>query len=599
MDLNHPERTRPIDERALYSNSGSEVKEEESTRIPGSEVKKDETTKTPGSTRVTGPLPTFPPLEHLSTRGSPAHKKTAGPPLAQNSSRVRRPDILIHNNTEQPSARYSNQTPFPPEKITHQPSARYSSQARFPPARITQQPWSDSSSEYSSSEDEDPILYVSKYERFLKKSHRPSLRHATTTQVIDDPTLMPPKKPTSPKPHAVVQYPHRRGRDDKPGQAYHNSKALPRGREVRQDYERRPWLRRTTHYGSGSPATVIVDSPGETRAQKFYKDQIGFLSGREREIREKEGRERGSSTTQAVQTESEHSNGEIRLRVDASAPLSLSFNGDMEGRTLQINPAEDGLADIIISGPGVKDEKNARSESGFLQPIDDYSQGLSHSSEPIFSTPQSASTRPPIVYQNESRRRLNTLHRPMNFAHEAQDQPPPPAEQVKARKGSNKMQPVEVASQTGQTAFPSHENNFLDVSPAEPQTVFPDGPPPFPPETKPTQGQTELPRGHILEKQTEKSPGDPESIQDDLSSFESEPAKIVPPNARWTKIDRRLVNPQALEEAKERFEERLDCVIVLRVLTKVEIQTLANRTRDIREMREANGKSCSRSSTLR
>jgi hypothetical protein len=183
----------------------------------------------------------------------------------------------------------------------------------------------------------------------------------------------------------------------------------------------------------------------------------------------------------------------------------------------------------------------------------------------------------------------------MNFAHEAQDQPPPPAEQDKARKGSNKMQPVEVASQTGQTAFPSHENNFPDVSSAEPQTVSPDGPRPFPPETKPTEDQTELLRGHILEKQTEKSPGDSESIQDDLSSFESEPAKIVPPNARWTKIDRRLVNPQALEEAKERFEERLDCVIVLRVLTKVEIQSLANRTRDIREMREANGKLCSRS----
>lgn len=57
------------------------------------------------------------------------------------------------------------------------------------------------------------------------------------------------------------------------------------------------------------------------------------------------------------------SNGDIRLRVDASAPLSLSFNGDMEGRTLQINPAEDGLADIIISGN--RGEENVyRSEKG-------------------------------------------------------------------------------------------------------------------------------------------------------------------------------------------------------------------------------------------
>ncbi|KAI8931345.1 hypothetical protein NX059_011684 [Plenodomus lindquistii] len=46
------------------------------------------------------------------------------------------------------------------------------------------------------------------------------------------------------------------------------------------------------------------------------------------------------------------SNGsnEIRLRVDASAPLSLAFNGDMQGRNLQIVPTGDGMADIIIGG---------------------------------------------------------------------------------------------------------------------------------------------------------------------------------------------------------------------------------------------------------
>jgi len=45
------------------------------------------------------------------------------------------------------------------------------------------------------------------------------------------------------------------------------------------------------------------------------------------------------------------------------------------------------------------------------------------------------------------------------------------------------------------------------------------------------------------------------------------------------------VNPEALEEAKERFEERLDCVIVLRVLTKEEIQKLADRTSALRGRR--------------
>ena len=61
--------------------------------------------------------------------------------------------------------------------------------------------------------------------------------------------------------------------------------------------------------------------------------------------------------------------------------------------------------------------------------------------------------------------------------------------------------------------------------------------------------------------------------------------KGIPPGARWTKIDRRLVNPEALEEAKERFEERADCVIVLRVLTKEDIQKFADKTKIIRGMR--------------
>jgi zinc finger CCCH domain-containing protein 13 len=56
----------------------------------------------------------------------------------------------------------------------------------------------------------------------------------------------------------------------------------------------------------------------------------------------------------------------------------------------------------------------------------------------------------------------------------------------------------------------------------------------------------------------------------------------VPPEARWTKISRMLVNPEALEQARERFEEREDYVIVLRVISKDEIAKLAEKTREIR-----------------
>ncbi|KAK8176398.1 hypothetical protein BC567DRAFT_89299 [Phyllosticta citribraziliensis] len=96
---------------------------------------------------------------------------------------------------------------------------------------------------------------------------------------------------------------------------------------------------------------------------------------------------------------------------------------------------------------------------------------------------------------------------------------------------------------------------------------------------------SEKPKG-ILRKPTEKFPEDPNPIREGVAPMkDAKKGKDIPPDARWTKIDRRLVNPEALEEAKERFEERMDCVIVLRVLTKDEIQVLADRTREIREGR--------------
>ena len=63
---------------------------------------------------------------------------------------------------------------------------------------------------------------------------------------------------------------------------------------------------------------------------------------------------------------------------------------------------------------------------------------------------------------------------------------------------------------------------------------------------------------------------------------EDKKAKEVPPGARWTKISRKIVNPEALTVGKERFEVRDDFVIVLRVLSKEEIQAYAAATQVLR-----------------
>ena len=63
---------------------------------------------------------------------------------------------------------------------------------------------------------------------------------------------------------------------------------------------------------------------------------------------------------------------------------------------------------------------------------------------------------------------------------------------------------------------------------------------------------------------------------------EDKKAKEVPPGARWTKISRKVVNPEALTIGKERFEVRDEFVIVLRVLSKEEIQAYAAATQVLR-----------------
>jgi zinc finger CCCH domain-containing protein 13 len=56
----------------------------------------------------------------------------------------------------------------------------------------------------------------------------------------------------------------------------------------------------------------------------------------------------------------------------------------------------------------------------------------------------------------------------------------------------------------------------------------------------------------------------------------------IPPDTRWTKISRRLVNPEALDAGKEIYEAREDFVIALRVLTREEVLVYANATQQIR-----------------
>lgn len=97
--------------------------------------------------------------------------------------------------------------------------------------------------------------------------------------------------------------------------------------------------------------------------------------------------------------------------------------------------------------------------------------------------------------------------------------------------------------------------------------------------------ESEPPIRGILRQPREKFPEDPAPVREGVAPLKAAGKKGIPPNARWTKIDRKLVNPEALEAGNERYEERPDYVIVLRVLTKEDIEAYALKTQEIRAKR--------------
>lgn len=90
------------------------------------------------------------------------------------------------------------------------------------------------------------------------------------------------------------------------------------------------------------------------------------------------------------------------------------------------------------------------------------------------------------------------------------------------------------------------------------------------------------PKGILKKPRAVPFPEDPNPQREGVAPLKDAGKEGIPPNARWTKISRALVNPEALEKSHERFEERDDYVIVLRVVTREEIMKFAEKTKEIR-----------------
>ncbi|KAF3033363.1 hypothetical protein E8E12_001757 [Didymella heteroderae] len=75
----------------------------------------------------------------------------------------------------------------------------------------------------------------------------------------------------------------------------------------------------------------------------------------------------GPSEAESSRSRGSDDNGEIRLRIGNDAPVTLSLNGDMAGRTLQLVPIENGMNELVISSNGRGGESSYRSERGSVR----------------------------------------------------------------------------------------------------------------------------------------------------------------------------------------------------------------------------------------
>ncbi|KAM7222847.1 hypothetical protein V8F06_001745 [Rhypophila decipiens] len=138
---------------------------------------------------------------------------------------------------------------------------------------------------------------------------------------------------------------------------------------------------------------------------------------------------------------------------------------------------------------------------------------------------------------------------------------------------------VDLDSETGvMVVRDDSRGRELDLAEREERQVRVVSPPRDKDEKKPIKG--------ILKQPKPQFPEEPNPIREGVAPHKDDKTKAdVPSGARWTKINRKMVNPEALTIGKERFEVRDDFVIVLRVLSKEEIQAYADATQILRERR--------------
>lgn len=105
-----------------------------------------------------------------------------------------------------------------------------------------------------------------------------------------------------------------------------------------------------------------ADAEGHTNARRWEHDTLADQS-----YALKQAKSARSSGEDSDETSNEDNNGEIRLLMGNDAPVTLRLNGGMEGRSIWVEPGENGQNELVIGGNRRAGDSTYRSERGSIR----------------------------------------------------------------------------------------------------------------------------------------------------------------------------------------------------------------------------------------
>lgn len=268
-----------------------------------------------------------------------------------------------------PSLRHANTTPAPPVPEPRRPQTVVIPERRDPRVRDR----ADSRSTRRQSMSRPPLVpsiksqsaYDTPQARVIVEGSRSSRRESLTAY---DRSVKEPRRTRRQEYNEPVQF-------KRSSRVYDN--AIPVGHDYERDYHdddeepeiptRAPLRRRGTDADRRRPRPVVKQTADAEDYINASRGERDTLADQSYAIAKKRSSRASPSEAGSSRSRGSDGNGEIRLLMPNDAPVTVKLNGEMEGRSIQVVPGENGQNELVISGNGRSGESTYRSERGSMR----------------------------------------------------------------------------------------------------------------------------------------------------------------------------------------------------------------------------------------